>query len=335
MGKEIRDRLVIGVDGGGTSTRAVVATAEGVCLGVGRAGSGNPISSGIVQAGSAVAGAVRDALAAAGATLGQVSDVVMAIAGHDSNEGPSDWILEPLRAEGFRGRLGFTSDLLAMYLSGSVAPLGYGIVGGTGASAVRVEEGRITATGDGLGWLLGDRGSGFWIGYRAAHAVIGELEGVAPPTALTALVLRDRGIDAAGIDTSGTEGRSVALVRLVRALYATLPVHLSRLAPLVFEASEAHDPVATEILRRAGHELVQTFEQVRTAPGPVVLGGGVIARPGPAQSVLRAHLAAAGDAHPLVLVDSGAVGATLLALRHAGVPVDGRILARLREGVAA
>lgn len=322
--------LVMGVDAGGTSTRAVLATAEGECIGYGRGGSGNPTSSGIPTALAGVRGAISGALDGTGATLADVAGIVIAMAGHDARGGASDWILDPLAQDGFAGTLTFESDLLAMYSSGAVAPVGYGVVCGTGASAVRVEGGRIVATADGLGWLLGDRGSGFWIGRGAAAAAVDELEGIGPSTVLTSLVLQATG--AAGEGRSA-EGRSAALEQLVRALYTRRPVQLAEFAPLVFDAADAQDPVAVRILTEAGEQLVRTLELVSARPGPVVAGGSIVSRDGVPQRLLRDHLANAFGDQPFVLVDSGAAGATVLALRHAGVAVDEGTLARVRTGI--
>lgn len=334
--------LVMGVDAGGTSSRAVLATAEGLVIGFGRGGSGNPTSSGIPIALSEVLRAIDDALDSGGAALANVSRIVIAMAGHDARGGASDWIFTPLQEAGFTGTLMFESDLLAMYSSGAVDPLGYGVVCGTGASAVRVEEGRIVATADGLGWLLGDRGSGFWIGRRAAAAVVDELDGLGQPTALTPLLLgaadvADAGTFVRGVDGStlvrGVDGRPAALEQLIRSLYAQRPVQLAAFAPLVFDAADRGDAVAERILVDAGDQLVRTLRLVQARPGPVVVGGSIVSRPGAPQQALRAHVAAAFGQQPFVPVDSGAAGATMLALRHSGVEVDAEMLARVRAGI--
>ncbi len=59
--------LVMGVDAGGTSTRAVLATDRGECVGFGRGASGNPTSSGIPVALAEVRRAIAGALDEAGA----------------------------------------------------------------------------------------------------------------------------------------------------------------------------------------------------------------------------------------------------------------------------
>src|SRR5262249_35118115 len=63
------------------------------------------------------------------------------------------------------------------------------LIAGTGAVAARIAHGRTAAVADGDGWLLGDQGSGFWIGRRAVPAVLAALGGRGAPPALTAAVL--------------------------------------------------------------------------------------------------------------------------------------------------
>lgn len=326
--------FVLGVDAGGTSTRAAISTADGRCRGVGRAGSGNPTASGAVPASDAVFVAVRQAVASAGVALHEVAVIVIAMAGHDAHDGIAAALTQRLASHGFRGVLDVESDLLAMYLSGTVAPVGYAVVCGTGASAVRVQGGRIVAVCDGLGWLLGDRGSGFWIGRSAALAVADQLDGVGPVTALTGLVLHATGVQHDPAARTG-EGRPAVLQDLLRALYARRSLQLAEFAPLVFDAADAQDPVACAILQAAGEHLTQTFAQVLTLPGPVVAGGSILSRSGVPRNMLRARVDALAGSGALLLVDSGVAGATVLALRAAGVGVDEPMLARLRAGISS
>ena len=311
-----RETLILGVDAGGTSTRAVLSTADGTALGYGTAGSGNPISVGRDGAVLGVRTAVAGALAQAGALIGDVSLLVAAMAGNDAS-GPGGWLREPLGADGFRGRLAFDSDLLAMYFSGTVSHAGYGVVCGTGASVIRIEGGQAVATADGLGWLLGDRGSGFWIGHRAARAIVEDLDGTGEATAITGAALARLGVDP-GAEPDSPNGRRRELEAVIRAFYAARPVELARLAPLVFDAAEDGDTVADGILRGAGAELLRTFAAVHTVPGPVVVGGSILARSGPALQVFADGVARLGAGEGIVRVSDGAVGAAFLALRHAG-----------------
>ncbi|WP_144794073.1 N-acetylglucosamine kinase [Microbacterium paludicola] len=322
------DTLTIGLDAGGTSTRAVLTTETGECVGYGVGGRGNPTSSGVEIAGDGVMASIAAALAASSATMADVSVIATAMAGQRIGDEEGAWLMARLSAEGFAGRLVFESDLAATYFTGSAEPFGYAIVAGTGACAVRIEDGRIAATADGLGWLLGDRGSGYWIGHRVARAVVRELDHAGPRTALTPALLAHLGITA---ETARREGRLQVLDQVVEALYALRPIELAALAPLAFTAADA---VAERILHRAGAHLADTLAAVLDGPGPVVLGGSVLCRDSPVRDAFVRRLGAAADGLDMRPVVDGAVGAGLLALRAAGVAVSPETLARLSGSLA-
>ena len=87
-------------------------------------------------------------------------------------------------------------DLLGIFHSGTAARDGYALIAGTGAVAARIRGGRLDRVVGGKGWLLGDAGSGFWIGHAVARAVVASLDGQGQGTALTDLVLEKLGIEA-------------------------------------------------------------------------------------------------------------------------------------------
>ncbi|WP_259608127.1 MULTISPECIES: N-acetylglucosamine kinase [Microbacterium] len=266
--------------------------------------------------------AIEGALAGTGLALADVAVITAAMAGQRTS-GDDDWLRRRLAQHGFAGRLTFESDLLATYFSGTAAPFGYALVSGTGACVIRVSAGVIEATGDGLGWLLGDRGSGFWIGHRVAKAVVGDLDGTGPATGMTPRVIAHLGVHTGG---PGAEGRSQALIGVVGALYARPPIELAGLAPIAF--ADAGDPVAAGILRRAGEELADTLSAVLSGPGPLVLGGSVLSRSGPVRDAFLHRLGTVADRLEPRPVADGAVGAGQLALRAAGVvPTEETLLA--------
>ncbi|ACQ82240.1 ATPase BadF/BadG/BcrA/BcrD type [Beutenbergia cavernae DSM 12333] len=317
----------LAVDAGGTSTRAVVVRDDGTCLGYGRSGSGNPISAGPERAGEAVAAAARDALDAAGLPAEEISSVVAAMAGADTR-GPTDWLVQPLAHVGLPTDVAVEADLLAAFLSGGVDDAGYALVAGTGAIAVRVRSGRLDGVADGLGWLLGDDGSGFWIGARVVRAALAAVDGRRPPTALTQLVLDElRLTPPEGTDPSG---QSAAAIAITRELYRALPVTLARFAPLAFAVEG--DPTADQIVAEAGALLVRTLRAVLTpgVTGPLVLGGSVLAQ----QERLATTVRAAWPTQDVRAVDDGVIGTAVLALRRAGVPVDAAVHARIAATLA-
>ena len=313
---------LLAVDAGGTSTRAVVLTSRGECLGYATAGSGNPISSGTEHAAREVVAAVRAALDHAG--VDGIADLsVLAMAGSRTYTS-TDWITRALAGIGVIGRVVLESDLHATFCSGAWETDGYAIVAGTGAAAIRVRNGRQELSADGLGWLLGDDGSGFWIGRSITRAVAAHLDRRGPATALTPLLLSELNIREKASTEPGYDGRPEALRLLLDAVYGMRPIDLARFAPLVFTAGD--DEVATGIIADARAALHTTLAAIDTSAvrGPVVCGGGVLGALGlPVEGL-------AGVTEVRSVAD-GAVGAAVLALRDNGVGVDRTKFERVRD----
>jgi N-acetylglucosamine kinase-like BadF-type ATPase len=318
--------ILLAVDAGGTSTRAVALSTDGLCVGYGRAGSGNPISSGTEHAAREVAAAARAALEGASVTS-VARSTVLAMAGSRTYVS-TDWITSALTAIGVRGSVVLESDLLATFCSGAWGSNGYAVVAGTGAAAIRVRDGRQDLSADGLGWLLGDDGSGFWIGNRVVRAAAAQLDGRGPATALTGLALAAADIPADAGTEPGEDGRPEALRLLLDTVYGLRPIELARFAPLVFEAGD--DPVAVQIIADARAALHTTLAAIDTAQviGPVVCGGGVLGR-------LGMPIDGLAGATEVRQVPDGAVGAAVLALRDNGIAVDRAMFAQVRESLGA
>ncbi len=327
----------LGIDAGGTSTRAVLLDASGTCLGLGRAGSGNPIASGPAVASESLRSAAAGALAGGGLDGSVVASASVAMAGgsdvtHDPATGAA--MHRALLTLGIDVPVVVEPDLLALYFSGSPSPDGYALVAGTGAAAVRVRAGEVVQTCDGLGWLLGDEGSGFWIGREVVRAVAAALDARGPATALTALL--EAALPTPVRSAVATEGRPAALSGLVDQLYAVPPVAMARFAPLAFEAAAAGDGVATQIVDGAGRALVHTLSAVVDGrlDGPLVLGGSILTHQAGTRTRLEEAWSGAGRTDPVVVVPDGLVGAAVLALRRAGVVVDEAVFARVTATLA-
>ncbi len=323
-------RTLLAVDAGGTSTRAVVVDLLGRCHGYGASGSGNPTSSGIVHAVDSIVAAAERACATPGSGLSGPSLAVIALAGERSEP-----FTEHLSAR--LGPLGVTEvlvqpDLLGMFHSGTHRREGYAVIAGTGAIAARVRDGRVEHVAGGNGWLLGDTGSGYWIGQQVARAAVAALDGLGPPTALTALVLDHLAITD---DLTGGSGRPPALTRLVSVLYSLRPVQLAQLAPLAFQVPD--DAVAGQVVVDASVALAELLAAVRRpdVTGPTVVGGSVLVRGLLcAPDRLRRRLAPlVEEGHQLTVVSDGVVGAAVLALRNADVRVDDILFDALRADV--
>jgi N-acetylglucosamine kinase-like BadF-type ATPase len=130
--------------------------------------------------------------------------------------------------------------------------LGVLVIAGTGSIACgRDREGRLMRAG-GWGYLLGDEGSGFWIGREALRAALAAKEGWGEPTLLTEMLAQALGTADAG--------------EWLSALYRSRNPQslLAELAPLVSEAAERGDIPATRILTDAAHHLAGLVIHVAT-----------------------------------------------------------------------
>jgi glucosamine kinase len=226
------ESLVLGGDLGGTSTRILVAGTDGRECGRGSAGAGNPISH-PAGAAEALADALRAALT--GVDPVRVKASVIGVAGGSALRTP------PVAARfgqvwadaGLTCDPGYAPDLEVAFAAGTPEPDGSVLVAGTGATAGAVVDHRLARTADGHGWLLGDDGSGFWLGREAVRAVLHCLDAGEPPGRLVGSVLRELDADGMGDEVPpaparrGTDRRRD---RAIQAVNARPGVELSALA---------------------------------------------------------------------------------------------------------
>ncbi len=320
--------VLLAIDAGGSHTRAVVVSRDAECVGYGSSTSGNATVVGADRALAALAEAASGALASAALRPGDVRRVVLAAAGEEHLlDGRTVAQALAVPAAEFTRE----SDILAMFHSSAVEPAGVALVAGTGAVAARFQDLVTQRVLDGNGWLLGDYGSGFWIGRKVARAVAADLDGAAEPTDLTRLVVEELSLGPAEGD------RSALLRALVGWAYNGRPVRLARLAPLAFRA-EATDESAAVITAEAEEALARTLRVVRDGHEelPVVLGGSVVVKGllDPARSsrgALTRELAGADvrTAH------DGVAGAAIVGLLRSRAVVDSKTLARLTRSIDA
>ncbi len=301
--------LVLGLDVGGTASRAVLADAAGDPLGYGVAGGGNPTAYPTEQAASAVGTALVAALA--GQDPAAVHACVIGLAGGGRLADPAvRAVFDAVwRDAGLRCEPILAGDTEVAFAAGTPEPDGTVLIAGTGAAAAMIRDHRNVRTADAYGWLIGDEGSGFWLGRAAVHATLRVLDGHAPARVLDGLVL----------DAFAVSGRRPDRGGLIDAVYAAPPVTLARLAPLVDAAARAGDPVATGLVDAAAERLVATLAAVRADDtGPIVLAGGLLAGGGAVAEAVRDRMAHQWTAPALVAAGAyaGASGAAWLALRE-------------------
>ncbi|WP_051367843.1 N-acetylglucosamine kinase [Hamadaea tsunoensis] len=280
MTDEARD-LIVGVDAGGTSTRAVLVDSSGAVLRRGHAGPGNPVTDGAAAA-AALQLAIRAALE--GRSPDRVAAVALGVAGVTGVAAARAHYDRALAELGLTAPLLPFADAVTAFAAGTHAPRGAVLIAGTGAVAALVRDAAITRTADGHGWLLGDRGSGVWLGLEAVRRVVRHW----PASAFADEVRRHAG-------ASDVDG-------LVRWGNAARAGGLGALSPVVCSHA-GDDPVAKSIVDDAARELVATLDDLGDPDGPIVLAGGLLTGGTPVQTAVAgllttrgATVAIAGDA---------------------------------------
>ncbi len=328
----------LAIDAGGTSTRAVLLDRSGLCLGYGTAGGGNPVSRGIGPALDALMEASKRALEGTNVTPSQV---LVAMAGA-SLELPPKPYRDRFRTLGLTGDVMIESDLLAAFYSGTFHDDGMALIAGTGAVGARITAGYLAEVADGTGWLLGDLGSGFWLGQEVARAVAAALDGRGPATALTELLLAE--LEIPFDEQARTQGRLRAQQQLILKVYERSAVELSRFAPLVFAVG--NDAVTQDIIARAAAALAQTLTAISGGNGmsaatgaaqPLVFGGSVLTKGGTVASAVAKKFASvrALQASEPIMVHDGVVGSAVLVLKRHGIEVDVSVFARIQDSLAS
>ncbi|HEX5501581.1 MAG TPA: BadF/BadG/BcrA/BcrD ATPase family protein [Thermomicrobiales bacterium] len=329
-GPRTQPGYLLAVDGGQTSTKALLVAPDGTVLGRGAGGPCDRFDApgGAARNRAGIQGAIRAASAAAAAdghpSPGRVAAIGLGLTGYHAG-GPDLPALAVLVREVLApGRLVAVGDYVTNLAGASGGRPGVAVIAGGGSVAYgRATDGREALVG-GYGHLLGDEGSAYDIGRQALRAALRAADGRDAPTALRDAVPAALGV-AAPRDLLDVVYRPAFGRERVAAL-----------APLVAEAARAGDATAARIMAGAGEELAGLAlacvcrlgapgEAVAVYPtGGVFAAGAVL--DGPFRAAVRAGWPAARVAAPAY---PPVVGALILARRAAGGDADAAWLARV------
>lgn len=314
---------LIGVDGGGTSTRGLRATPEGRLVAASRAGPSNPTSTSMEETGQSLRAVFR-ALAAS-ETPGRVAVCLgLAGVGFSGKREPVESLARTILAgEGFAAvRVTVITDAEAALEAATEGAEGSVLIAGTGSVALgRNRQGDSERVG-GWGLTLGDEGSGAWIGRELLRSAARESDGRERASGLS-----DRVAKALGL------ANVQALVPLVYGPPPLRAVDFAGFARLALDWAAEGDPTAQDLIDRAAQELslhVRTLWRRLSLPpeAPLGLSGGILAPASPvAAAVTREIDRCLGvTATPLTLPP--AVGALFAAARETHGPGAVRPLAK-------
>jgi N-acetylglucosamine kinase-like BadF-type ATPase len=295
--------IVLGIDAGGTKTVCHLADEQARTIVETRGPGANLQASGELEVEKVLHQVISQALSGSGASP---TTICLGMAGVD----------RPRDAEVVRGilvRIGqraqpfVVNDALIALEAGVPGGPGIVVVAGTGSIAYGRDAAGRAARAGGWGHVLGDEGSGYWIGRQALRAVVRAADGRGRATALTRRVLAHYQVERAS--------------DLVWEVYhgGLKPTAIAALAAEVGAAATEGDTLATQIVDAGAAELAGAAVSVARRLGfdgcPVVLAGGVLRGVAPLRDRVLENLRQVlpnGEAH--VLDIEPAHGAARLAL---------------------
>jgi N-acetylglucosamine kinase-like BadF-type ATPase len=251
----------LGIDGGGTKTRCVLAD-ETVVLATAMTGGCNVVRIGEAQAREALHTAIRQACATAKISPGEIRAVCIGAAGAARSE-----IAEKIRniiAEAIPELALTDIEVVGDSVIALEAAFGKGpgviAIAGTGSIVYGRDAAGHTARAGGWGFAVSDEGSGHWIGRRAISAILSTRD-EGRETTLTARVL--------------SAWKLATIDELVQQANSTPPPDFPRLFPIVLRAADDGDSIARDLLADAGARLaalaaVVLHRLAPQAPGTMV-----------------------------------------------------------------
>jgi N-acetylglucosamine kinase-like BadF-type ATPase len=227
----------LGLDAGGTSTRAALAEGERI---LGRAKNG---SIKVMRVSAAVAEANLRALLdevakTSGVPITEVASTCVGTAGNTVST-VTGWIWKTLGPM-LRGDLVVCGDVEIALDAAFPGEAGVLVMAGTGSNTLgRTSNGELVTVG-GWGPLLADEGSGHWIGVRALRAAIREHDEQGSSKLLTALA---------------AQWKAETLEQVVEIAHTVPPPDFAALTRVVVETSAKGDRLAQSVLLGAGRVL--------------------------------------------------------------------------------
>lgn len=243
----------LGLDAGGTKTRAVIIDENSQIKGEALGGPANYHNIGLAQVSKNVYRAIEEVLSKSFLKEEEITWTTIGIASCDS---PKDY--KALNKIFTSDQMSFLSSKLTLVndtkigLYCGTTPPGIVVVAGTGCNVYGVNSHGEEAFAGNWGHFLGDRGSGYQLGKWMFQTVVGAYDGTEVPTLLTKKLL-------SRIDVASAADIQDWYVESDPSIH-----EISDFAPLVIEAAEEGDETAKSILDKTVVELGRALRAVVT-----------------------------------------------------------------------
>jgi len=308
--KFLNVELILGIDGGGSKTRALIADRHGVVLGSGVVASSNYQAVGLAAATTTVQQAIAGALVQAGLNpQAKIAAACFGLAGVDRQADRALWE-QWVQKTGIAQRFALVNDAELVLAGGTPDGWGVALICGTGSICYGRARDGTTARAGGWGHLLGDEGSGYDIALHALRRATQTADGRADAHALLAALL--------------AYWKLREPTQLIQHVYLSGVARpdIAQLAQPIMALAESGDQHARSILEQAATDLGRSINAVvrklALQQPPLALGGGVLGASGWLQQAVRERAGVALG--PQQHVPDPARGALVLAQRLLSLP---------------
>lgn len=321
--------LYAGIDGGQTGSRAVLADADGRVLAIGTGPACDHITSphGYERNAAAIHDSIGDALQQAGKPA---SDIVAV--GMGMTSAPRELQAQPIFERIVReianpSHIWVDHDAATNLAGATAGGPGVMVIAGSGSIAYGINQAGLEGRAGGLGYLMGDDGSAWWIGIHALQAAAAAADGRGPETAILPFVLQHF-----DIPTIRHLHGILYNEDFRRPMVSGLTVDIARLA----ESDEVARGIMTTAAELLATMVVATIRQIHTAGEPVnVYPTGGVFRAGalvmvPFEAGITAEWPEAQVTEPHF---EPVFGALIRAYQQAGIEVSESLMANLKAGV--
>jgi len=228
----------LGIDGGGTKTEALLSDAVGNILRIIKAAGSNPNFVGKDSALKTIIELLSSILREI--DLNEISQAVLCI------PGIRDYKEELFEMIDFdRKRIHVEGDDLNTFYGALCKEYGAVVLTGTGSFVLGIDKTGKKKVVGGWGPLIGDLGSGYWMGVSALKAVTKYFDGLGRKTVLADKIKKFYGIE------------DISLLRRV-----VNHSDISLLTPLILEAVSEKDKISLSIVKKAAKDLAKMAKRV-------------------------------------------------------------------------
>ena len=302
-------RYVIGIDGGGTKTNALIVGQDGTIVAECSCGPTQLQTFGVKLVATSLFELIRECCNKVDCKPENLQSIVMGIAGA-GRASDRTGLTDTLHAISVKKKfllknITVETDVRIALEAAFAGSPGIVVIAGTGSIALyRTEDGKLLRVG-GWGKIIGDEGSGYCIAKDALNVVMRQFDGRGDKTELTKKAF-------AHFDVSTHD-------ELIAKVYHE-QVDIASFAPRVFEAVIEHDHIAHSILVRNATELAELVRklimQVRPKKIlPVALMGGLLESNNPYSKMVKEKIV---SSLPNVVIQkpkfSAAFGAAIIGL---------------------